>query len=144
MLVALGGAAAALALSPRQPPATAPPALLQPITLQPAARPPEDAPVRVPGTLSIGLNVPADIRVDGRLIVAEASSARIAFDGDGEHDLEVTARGYQPFRSRISVADGSRVEVPVTLVRGHRAPVARPKPERLTRDEGLYIVDPWR
>jgi serine/threonine-protein kinase len=48
----------------------------------------------------------------------------------GEHVVQVTAPGAKPAQSRITIAEGQRVEVPVKLVAEdlHEAPAATPAP----------------
>jgi serine/threonine-protein kinase len=69
------------------------------------------------GTLVVRPSVPgARVVIDGQEVGLVAGAARQPSAAPGWHEVTVTAPGHVPLSTKIQVAAGARVEVPVTLV----------------------------
>jgi len=118
------------ATTPARPPATSrtsttrPPATSRTSTVRPPTNPTVTPPVTAPtvaatpgatGTISLGGNIPAGARIllDGQ----PATGQRFKVPA-GPHTLEITAQGFRPYSSRITVAPNATQSVPVTMVAG--------------------------
>jgi hypothetical protein len=125
--------AAAPAVAPAPPPAPAEPPAAGAATPSPA-----------PGTLAItvlgsdGRRREARVELDGALVAAAASAARIQIADAAEHRLQVTASGHAPFRRAVAAAPGTAADLVVKLDK------IKPAPRKVGEDRGKdYMIDPF-
>ena len=161
-LVAAGGAAFYASGAWKPAPAQAPSAqpLSQPATVASPSKTELPAPATVSvdkeGTLVVHVDIGnARIELDGALVAQSASGARVRVEA-GEHTLSVTAPGRHRWATRVSIATGATVDVPVRLHRDSEPapttasaappPAAKPaeaKKPHDKRNDPDYLVDPF-
>jgi len=143
-----GPSAAVRATSPADEPAAPPAGRSAPAA---AAAPPLAQPARpVPqGTIVVRVNaVDARIEIDGQVVAEAASSARLAVDATGSHEVVVSAPHRERVRKSVKVGPGATVEVPIKLARGSggkTAPAPGPTeapPSKTTEDDDAPM-DPF-
>ncbi|MCA1662938.1 MAG: PEGA domain-containing protein, partial [Myxococcales bacterium] len=107
------------------------------------------------GTLVVHVDIGnARIELDGALVAQSASGARVRVE-PGEHTLLVAAPGRHRWATRVSIATGATVDVPVHLHHESEAapatasaappPAAKPveAKKRDKRNDPDYLVDPF-
>jgi serine/threonine-protein kinase len=108
------------------------------------------------GTLVVHVDIGnARIELDGALVAQSASGARVRVEA-GEHTLSVTAPGRHRWATRVGIATGATVDVPVhlhhdsepapTTASATPPPAAKPvetKKPRDKRNDPDYLVDPF-
>jgi hypothetical protein len=112
--------------------------------------------------LALTVNVSSHILVDGKSVAESARKLTIPVDA-GEHQLEISAPGYQTATSRVHVDAGRRLSVPIKLARAKRdgsiegtkppspasTPTTKPTPTTTPATPGAkptnreYMLDPF-
>ena len=162
-LAVVGGGGALYATGAWKP-APARPAIAQPLSHPTTAASPSKTELPAPatpavdseGTLVVHVDIGnARIELDGALVAQSASGARVRVEA-GEHALSVTAPGRHRWATRVSIATGATVDVPVhlhhdsepapTTASAAPPPAAKPaeaKKQRDKRNDPDYLVDPF-
>jgi serine/threonine-protein kinase len=113
-----------------------PPAAPIVVSAPPPAAPPPAKPA--PAMLSLTINTPARIELDGKPVALSVSRATIPISEAGEHSLDVTAHGRAPHHEVVIARPGAKLELAIKLERAAR----RPDKKQSSTGNG-FMLDPF-
>jgi hypothetical protein len=119
-----------IAVSPSKKPAPVEPPSAPTVTppVVPLAPPPIEVVKSAPrGELTLSINVRSQVNVDGKSIAGSVRTLALPLE-PGEHDLQISAPGYQTATPRVHIESGRTLRLPITLSRAKRAPSSTTTP----------------